>query len=285
MIPGSPLWTVTEASRLGSVHQRDHRPLQDSARAWSEGPNAVIAVADGHGHSLHFRSHVGADLATDRAVAALTAVLPGWTDVERARAELPGVAAAVVSAWTNAVLDHLAGEPFAPGDPVDIASATGPLQPYGTTLLGLGANEHVLAAFQIGDGDTVAVHGDGTAFRPIPEDPALDGVHTPSLCQPDPMSALRLAVLDPAADDVVLAFVCTDGFGGSRVDSDGWWRETGTQLLEFARDRGLPWVAEQLPGWLEEPALVGGDDTSLALLAAAALDAPAAPGTMPTDLP
>ena len=64
----------------------------------------------------------------------------------------------------------------------------------------------------------------------------------------------------------MLAFQCTDGFGSSRVDATGWWQQTGEELVRFGREHGLGWVAEQLPGWLVEPAQVGGDDTTLAIL-------------------
>ena len=64
-------WAVTSASQIGSVHLRDHRPLQDSSLTWADGDAAVIAVADGHGHHLHFRSDVGADLAAALRVDAL----------------------------------------------------------------------------------------------------------------------------------------------------------------------------------------------------------------------
>ena len=80
------------------------------------------------------------------------------------------------------------------------------------------------------------------------------------------LDALRVTVVDSRVEEVALAFLCTDGFGRSRVDADGWWRQTGEQLLDFSRRRGLNWIREQLPEWLAEPALVGGDDTTLALL-------------------
>ena len=123
-----------------------------------------------------------------------------------------------------------------------------------------------LAFFQIGDGDTVVVDGSGNASRPLPEDPDLDGVSTASLCQPNPLQSLRAAALDVRQSDVVLAFQCTDGFGSSRVDAEGWWRQTGEELVRFSRERGFDWVAGRVPGWLEEPAAVGGDDTTLALM-------------------
>jgi hypothetical protein len=134
------------------------------------------------------------------------------------------------------------------------------------------ATGDLVGVLQIGDGDAVVVTAAGQALRPVPEDPALDGTRTTSLCQPDPVDALRIGALDAAAADVVLGYLCTDGFSTSRVDRDGWWQQTGAELVSFAREHGFAWIGERLHGWLEEPAQIGGDDTTLALLARADLD-------------
>jgi len=258
MTPGA--WTVVSGTQIGSVHVRDGRPIQDAVKTWREGDAAVVAVADGHGHHDHFRSDVGAQVAVEAAVDALVGALPELTDSAAAHQAVPGVAARAVTAWTAGVHRHVETHPFEGGTPRD------PLRPYGATLLAMAAVGDTLAMFQIGDGDTVVVDGSGRASRPLPEDPDQDGVSTASLCQPDPLTSLRAAALDVRQGDVVLAFQCTDGFGASRVDRAGWWRQTGEELVRFGRERGLGWVAEQLPGWLEEPAQVGGDDTTLALI-------------------
>ena len=258
MSPG--VWTVLSGTQIGSVHVRDGRPIQDAVRTWAEGDAAVVAVADGHGHRDHFRSDVGARIAVECAVEALVAALSEFTDSAAAHRAIADVGGRAVQAWTTQVRQHAADHPFEGG------SLSDPLRPYGTTLLAMAVVGDALALFQIGDGDSVVVDGSGRAIRPLPEDPDLDGVSTASLCQPNPLKSLRAGAIDTLQNDVVLAFQCTDGFGSSRVDADGWWRQTGEELVRFGREHGLDWVAEQLPGWLEEPARVGGDDTTLAIV-------------------
>jgi len=253
-------WTVLSGTQIGSVHVRDGRPIQDAVRTWVEGDNAVVAVADGHGHHDHFRSDVGARIAVDAAVDALVVTLAEFTDSAAAHRAVAEVAARAVETWTAEVRQHAADNPFEAGAPGDR------LRPYGTTLLAMAVVGDTLAMFQIGDGDTVVVDGSGRASRPLPEDPDLDGVSTASLCQPTPLKSLRVAAIDTSESDVVLAFQCTDGFGSSRVDASGWWQQTGEELVRFGRERGLDWVGEQLTGWLVEPAQVGGDDTTLAII-------------------
>ena len=129
-------------------------------------------------------------------------------------------------------------------------------------------------ALQIGDGDAVACVANGEAFRPLRRRPAPRRRRHRSLCQPSALESLRYTVIDLEVEDVVLAFLCTDGFGGSRVDADGWWQQTGDELVQLGRQHGPTWLAEQLPGWLEEPALVGGDDTTMAILARSDMQVP-----------
>ncbi|WP_408898798.1 protein phosphatase 2C domain-containing protein [Nocardioides sp. R1-1] len=263
-----PGWTTLSGTTIGSVHVRDQLPLQDAVLTWTDptGGHAVLAVADGHGHEQHFRSDTGAALAVVSAVEELRRILPDLQAAdENARDLVVRAGAGLVGTWTAKVEHHLAANPFSPAEE-ELGASADPLRAYGSTILAAAAAGEVMVFLQIGDGDSVLVSADGVASRPLPEDPDLDGVHTSSLCQPRPLDALRVGVVDGAAERAALAFLCSDGFGRSRVDAQGWWRQTGEQLLEFTRERGLDWVREQLPSWLAEPALVGGDDTTMAVL-------------------
>ena len=268
-------WSTLSASTIGSVHVRDQLPLQDAVHTWSdqESGQAVVAVADGHGHKLHFRSDTGAALAVVSAVEEMRRLLRALADPatrddpdgQRAVELAFQAGAALVETWVAKVHHHLEAHPYSP-DEVDAGAQDDPLRAYGSTILVAGAVGDTLVFLQLGDGDSVAVSTRGEASRPLPEDPDLDGLHTTSLCQAQPLDALRCAVVDAQVEDIGLVFLCSDGFGRSRVDADGWWRQTGEQLLDFSRTKGLGWVSDQLPEWLAEPALIGGDDTTMALL-------------------
>ncbi len=272
-------WTTLSGSSIGSVHVRDSLPLQDAVLTWNDpgSGHAVVAVADGHGHKLHFRSDTGAALAVVSAVEELRRILPQLAqaaadgDGEGATELVRRAGAGLVETWTAKVEHHLEANPYSPAQD-ELGASGDPLRAYGSTVLATAAVGGLLVFLQIGDGDSVLVSARGEASRPLPEDPDLDGLHTSSLCQPRPLDALRVAVVDVLADDVALVFLCTDGFGRARVDSDGWWRQTGEQLLEFSRSRGLHWIREQLPEWLAEPAQIGGDDTTMALLVRSDVD-------------
>ena len=255
-------WGVASATAIGSFHVGEHLPNQDSVRTWAagDGSAAVLVVADGHGHRAHFRSDVGAQLATALTLDALRTALLDPAPTEPI--DPVEVAVDVVAAWRRAVLAHVAAHPLRSDE-----APRGPLVPYGTTLLALATTTDRLVALQVGDGDTVAVRASGQVWRPLPEDPSLDGVHTASLCQHDPVSSLRTAVLDLREDPVTLAYVCTDGLGKARPGAATWWAETGHELAATLRGEGLDGVRARLPRDVRGPAQVGGDDTTLAVVA------------------
>uniref|UniRef100_UPI001604652D protein phosphatase 2C domain-containing protein n=1 Tax=Nocardioides stalactiti TaxID=2755356 RepID=UPI001604652D len=200
------------------------------------------------------------------AVEELRRVVGELSEPETAGDLVTAAAAAIVDTWTTKVRHHIEANPFDLGDERQAYAADDPLRPYGTTLLAAAVSGDLLVVLQIGDGDAVLVTDQGEAQRAVADDPELDGMHTSSLCEPDPLRALRTTVIDTRVEDVALVFLCTDGFGTSRVDAGGWWKQTGEQLVDFGRTRGLEWMREQLPTWLEEPAQIGGDDTSMAII-------------------
>lgn len=255
--PAAP-WSALAASRRGGYHVRNGIPNQDAHLTWTspDGTAAVVAVADGHGDPRHSRSEIGSRLAVESAVAALSAYLDeGPRDLEQVAYDLEtSVGPDLVERWQSAVADELAAHAAAGVDVLD----------YGSTVLAIVATDAWIAALQLGDGEIVWVSPGGTTSRPLPVDPFLDGVTTTSLCQEEPVASLRYAVA--AAAEVVLAFACSDGFGIGRVDGADWWRPVGEQLWAHHRDRGTAWVRDRLAGWLVEPADVGGDDVTVAVL-------------------
>lgn len=265
----TPTWVTLSGSQVGSVHVRNGTVAQDAHVTWADDTAAVIAVADGHGHSAHFRSATGAALAVGLAKDLLVDATTDFRDAEKVEQDLRyRLGPALTERWRDAVLKDVEQHPFTENEQtlVDQQTTVGLTRPYGSTIVAMAVSGGVLAALQIGDGEAVVVLADGTARQPLPADPDLHGAVTTSLCQPDPLRSLRCAGLDLATNDLVLGFVCTDGFGAGRVDGTGWWRQVGQELLGHARDNGFDWIGTMLPQWLQEPAQIGGDDTTLALL-------------------
>jgi hypothetical protein len=264
-------WSTHVASSVGAHHLAREMPNQDSVRVETSQTATVTAVADGHGHSRHFRSGRGSDIATAVALSETSRwldALPRSASTEElcASARLDLVAD-LHRGWRAAVAADVAANPFTEeedalgrnGDPPEVA--------YGATLLvaALTATHAILV--QIGDGDIVAVTRDGRTWSPIPIDPMLIGHRTTSLAQLDAVDSFRAAVIDLRKDPLDLLLIATDGFANAqRVEN--WQVLVGTDLARLKREMGVAVLAEELPRSVEgcASAAGSGDDTTVALL-------------------
>jgi len=146
-----------------------------------------------------------------------------------------------------------------------------------------------LICAQIGDGDMLAIRPDGQSFTPVPAGEKLDGERTRSLCQPDALTAFRLAVHDLVTRPLVALLLATDGYGNSQT-ADPWQPGIGRDLARFAAEHDHGWFERQVPAWAQRCASAdgSGDDTTIALLihpdpAAAAVAARPVPVSAPLD--
>ncbi len=268
-------WQAVSATERGAAHRAAGLPNQDAVAVHPVPPGGLVAaVADGHGHSRHFRSARGARLAVSiacqaaREFAARPGGLPGPGEAaeELRRVLVPGI----VTRWREAVHRDVAAEPFTAAEDT-VRRADDVTIPYGTTLLlAIGLGERLLLA-QIGDGDIVCIRPDGTALLAVPGDPLLDGRHTTSLCSPDAAGSFRVAAVDLAGTAVLGALLATDGYGNAQV-AQVWESVVSADLARLISTEPRSWLAGQLPLWAARCASVDGsaDDTTLALLIAPA---------------
>jgi serine/threonine protein phosphatase PrpC len=273
-------WQAVTATERGAAHRAAGLPNQDAVEVRPLDGGMVAAVADGHGHSRHFRSARGARLAASIAcqaaadLAARSAGLPAAPD-ELRRLLVPEI----VMRWRDAVHRDVAAEPFTAAENA-VRRGDDATIPYGTTLLvAIGTGERLLLT-QIGDGDIVCIRPDGTALLVVPGDPLLDGRHTTSLCSQGAEDSFRVAAVDLAGTAVLGALLATDGYGNAQV-AQVWESVVSAELAGPIATRPLSWMASQLQAQAGQCASVDGsaDDTTLALLLApaAAQDGPATP--------
>jgi hypothetical protein len=267
--PGT--WQVFTATERGAVHQASGLPNQDAVAAVPIGPyGAIVAVADGHGHSRHFRSARGARLAVTvacRAAHDLAARLVGLAGASQAEGEIRGVLVpGIVGPWRDAVHEDVAAEPFTAGEDAVRGDDDATIA-YGTTLLIALAWGEWLLLTQIGDGDILGIRPDGTALLPVPGDPQLDGRHTTSLCTAGAERSFRVAAVDTARTPLLGALLATDGYGNAQVAQE-WEAAVSADLAGLIAARPPEWLAGQLPLWAARCASLDGsaDDTTIALL-------------------
>ena len=268
-------WQVHAASAIGAAHVQDGRPNQDAVAhqlLTLPGGSAllVVAIADGHGDSRHFRSDRGAKMAVAAGIAAMRAWSAGisGSPAEIKQSARRGLVPGIVAGWNAAVAADLAGDQFTAAERVMLAElGLPPPTAYGSTLLiGAFTDGHAVFA-QIGDGNIVAVAPDGTAVSPVPGDGGPDRSHTASLCQDDASSAFRIGVIQLAARPVFAALLATDGFGNAQAQ-DPWQADVAANLASFGLDHDQDWFAAQVPGWAAQCASSAGsgDDSTIALV-------------------
>jgi hypothetical protein len=275
---------VTAAGATGAHHVARRLRYED---AWAAAPadslntdqaTVIAAVADGHGHSRHFRSAQGAELAVAVAVqlgTALAIEITDATDADDAERVLrTRLAPAIVATWREHVRRDLDENPVTADE--FRAAELGPtatfdelLYGYGATLLVAVATTGWLGCLQLGDGDLFVIAPDGSSRRPVPTDPRLDGRRTTSLCQPDAVESIRYGVVDLSAEPVGAVMLATDGFGNAQLRPD-WTDAFGPQFATAAARHGAGWVGSELPVWVRDCASIdgSGDDVTAVVVVA-----------------
>ena len=265
----------------GASHIRNGLPNQDYG--WplypNSAPDAILAVADGHGSSRCFRSDRGARFA------ALTAnnVLQNF---HGKRPGLPSLSAAkewaenglpkeIVREWCERVQEDVATNPFLDDELKTLHDKEGdirakqivdnPLLAYGSTLLcALLTREYIIYA-QLGDGDILAVYNDGEVIRPIPKDERLIANETTSLCLAKAWDDFYVVFQPINANTPALVMLSTDGYSNSFRDEAGFLK-AGADYLNLMREEGIGYIEQNLEDWLNEASKSGsGDDVTLGL--------------------
>jgi Protein phosphatase 2C len=267
-------WHVLTASALGAAHLVTGQPIQDAVAARRiDAGSLVVAVGDGHGNQRHFRSARGSQLAVDIGCDAAARFATGLVQEstadqieEHARVDL---VPDIVSRWREAVLSDLAVAPFSGPEQAVRAPGDTELIAYGSTLLLALVWRHWIVLAQIGDGDVVAIRPDGGALRPVPDDPALDGHQTTSLCGLRPEDDFRVRAIDMREVPLLGLLIATDGYGNAQA-ADPWADAVSADLAKMIGKHEPWWFAEQLPTWASVCASAdgSGDDTTVALLIA-----------------
>ena len=275
-------WRAAGASRRGSAHVRSGLPNQDAIEYWvsPDRDTAVLAVADGHGSGLCFRSEAGSRLAVTAAVELLrrfakTIRRSESTSaiVDRARAIL---AEELTQTWCTAVQTDLASKPFTRAEWANVAALEGwkgqqvverhPELAYGSTILAALATETCVLCMQLGDGDILFVDSQGRSRRPLPKDATPITKQTASLWRRNAASEIRLHVENELEDLPALILAATDGYPES-CGSDDAFLAIGRSYFQMVRDKGFDRVEYRFQSLLEDASWGGtGDDITIGLI-------------------
>lgn len=253
-------WVAATGSVRGAHHEHSGAPNEDHARTVTDGAVTIATVADGHGAPQYTRADRGSRLATRAAVEVLSEVPARPTD-----ADLEGLPQTLVERWRTLVADDLADDPPTAGE----IGRHDPQMLYGTTLLAGAQLEGGLLLVQLGDGDIVLGRCDDpepATHRPIPPVQYAFPGATDSLVQDDADEDVRVALVTADDFDPEVVLLATDG-----LDAANRGRRWHAEVMAATCRRLGATAADELEAtvqaWCREPARVGGDDTTMALLA------------------
>lgn len=261
------------ASVTGAAHLRADKPNQDAAASWcGEDGTVVLAVADGHGGEAYSRSDRGARFAVEAAVGACRDLADRLAPMAIRDGMAHGrlgqeLAREIVRRWQRAVEEDRDDEEADAGVRARRRPApAGATRAYGTTLIAaLAVGRELVLLLQCGDGDVLAVAGDGTVDRPLPADERSFGNETASLCLPEAWTEFRSRLLD-AGDLPDLLLLATDGYANSYAGDEAFRDVARDLLVAVGRDGGEA-VGAALPAWLGETSAGGsGDDITVGLM-------------------
>ena len=262
-----------------SVRGREHRlsglPNQDALRIYVGKDNnlVIIALADGHGSPVHFRSEVGSKMAVDTAVDILSSIRETDIKVPNKISKYPIL---ISREWNNRVLldhknkkfssdelsalyDEVKNESFVDSVRLD------PKISYGTTLIVMASYGDFMLYLQIGDGDILVVDNSGNVRKPLRDDVQFSRYQTKSLCTHGASDDFRIAVEKNNGANPVLVLASTDGYSNSFKSYQEFF-EVGIAYRDLIRILGCGFLEDILEDLLCKTSSQGsGDDITVGL--------------------
>ncbi|GAP94459.1 PP2C family serine/threonine-protein phosphatase [Leptolyngbya sp. NIES-2104] len=265
-------WRCEGRSIQGASHQRTGLVNQDAIRCETltidQQQALMMVVSDGHGGQSYFRSHIGSAIAVKIAAKIVKQ--------SRLLQQIDLLPQQIVEQWRRSVMNHVSQHPFtaAEWERLEVQELwqgesrsqieQDPTIAYGATLLMVVITKKFALYLQIGDGDILCVHSDGTIQHPLPPDPRLMANRTISLCTPQVWKEGRFKLIETALPAMILA--STDGYANSYA-TDEDFQQIGADYLRKIRKEGFDHVLANLPLILQETSRRGsGDDVTLGVM-------------------
>lgn len=275
-------WIVLSESVIGPTHIKSGKPNQDCVK-WKQyiddnlGEVTILALADGHGSDVHFRSNVGASIAVDVAIRKIKELLINHPLSYFTKSRINKLPSDLVDSWRMEIMDfhqkneitrkeqeliNSLGIEFSKNDLEFLYSF------YGCTLLSVVITDEYMINIQLGDGDIVCVDKLMKTNYPIHIEEEMLGDAVYSMCMKNAGKYFLISVNDLFDDQLVpeLIMVTSDGYKNSFVDEDNFFQAAIDYLALFDSYSGEK-IQKNLSRFLENTTTEGaGDDVSIGLL-------------------
>ncbi len=285
-------WLVNGTSVRGLAHLKSGEPNQDSLKWISSklSDSIIIAIADGHGGSMHFRSNIGSKLAVNTATSVLDNFFSKpsieFSNVslykDAIRFSLPRL---IVNNWLSMVTDHVHKYPFSKREIQILSRKKGckisekvlqnPKIAYGSTLLISILTPEFIVLIQIGDGAILVSNANGYTFCPLNKtncslslssESPISLNDTESLCMDNSWLEFRTGIFAHCDLQPQLILMTTDGYSNSFGSDDDFFK-IGSDYLNILKEYGYSYLVRNLRTLLRETSTRGsGDDITMGFL-------------------
>lgn len=254
-----PMYVTGGITEKGITHVKKNMPNQDAFRCIERHDYTILAIADGHGSQIHFRSATGSTFAVEVAVKHLTAYAQ-TLDKKYSDQELEMLKKEIYGDWIKTCKSYTMEHP------IEIESTTKethridqgrssekvseyktiedqreiifnereamyilsyPITVYGTTLIASLITKDGTVILKLGDGD-LRLYYKQLPFQIFEDDPELYANQTFSLSSKDALDHFQIAYLDIHPD---MIYMSTDGIMNSYADTTDY-HILGQELLK-----------------------------------------------------
>jgi protein phosphatase 2C-like protein len=285
----SKKWHAIGCSVRGARHIENGMPNQDAIKmmiattttSLQSNNNAIIlAIADGHGNSINFRSAIGARFAVEIACQKLLGIagqVATFTNIamfnDIVQNSLPRI---LSQEWHLTVDNHFKSNPLTSGELTQLNNdakikeriSKEPKIAYGTTLLCALLSEQFVILAQIGDGDILTVNEVGKVIRPILQDgeARVEKEMINSLYMHESWNGFKIVFLREPQTFPRLIMLTTDGYKNSYHDENAFCR-VAIEYMTMIQEKGLQDVSSKLGKITSEISKEGsGDDITIGLI-------------------
>ncbi|MDO4772764.1 MAG: protein phosphatase 2C domain-containing protein [Bacillota bacterium] len=264
-------WNIISESVLGASHKRKGMPLQDAVMSMLDRDFLYVAIADGHGSNLCFRSDVGASLAVLSAIEIIQHQARNIAEIksrEGRELSLRNVLQAISAHWARLAMKHLRSNPFQATEIDSLTQrqqkflSTNALLAYGSTLSLAVLNRKNVFGFCLGDGDALFKLKNKVELLDSDREAVGDATH--SICQIESITKARFFEYDSKLLDCFM--IATDGYKNSFESAEDF-KQVIEDMHRIWKSSGASTIKKNFAEWLDETSIKGsGDDISACFL-------------------
>ena len=247
----------------GMSHTDDDKPCQDSSGVLRTEKYSIIAVADGHGNQVHFRSNAGSRIAIEtvfHVFDSISSVEEKWNELKEHNPDiLLEVKKLIISEWTTRIKNHSSGNPLSSeekrisGVKTQSYARGFRITDYGTTLISCVVSDDFVIGIQIGDGLLMSLGESMELCSIFGTFDEYGGNLTESLCDENAADEMIVEYLDKDNHLPKALMICTDGYQNAFDNESlirystsmialcgigGYWYSSIAQQVEMCTERG-----------------------------------------------